>query len=122
MAMEIISMNANGLETHWFKIKNLLKRDTNWNIICIQETHRFDMNKVSKWAEQNEFLYYSNHVNVGQNWTDTEQKKKLYYRGSGIFIIKEMETKFEIHHRIVREDRVQALSLTDKETKEDTTI
>lgn len=120
--MDIISVNVNGMNAHWQKIKNLLKTDKNWKIACIQETHRMNLDKIKKWAETNGITYYSNHIENNTNWVDAEENKKLYFKGTGIFIKNEMHEDYKIMNTIVKEHRIQYIKLTDKKTDQATKI
>lgn len=114
--MKIVSLNINGIKTHWHKLKNLMEIEKNWNIMCVQETHRGDKNKIQNWGEKNNLQYYPNHIDRDEIWIDKEEKKRLYFKGTGIFLKKELERHYTIKSEIVQEHRIQVLELKNRET------
>lgn len=56
-----------------------------------------------------------NHIDKDEIWTDMVEKKRLYFKGTGIILRKELERQYA-NNWDVQEDRIQVLELTNKET------
>lgn len=122
MELNITTANVNGMTGHWHRIKNEIKTNKNCSIMCLQETHRADINRIQIWAERNNLMYFPNHLNKDEPWVDTEEKKTLYFKGTGIFARKDLLERYNIEEKIIKQHRIQCIILTDKETKQNTKI
>ena len=105
----ILSANVNGLKSHWVKIKNMI-RTRKPDIFCLQETHKIDKIMIDKWASRNNYKIFYNCLDKNEKWIDKQDKKKLYFAGTAIFLkYNDVFRNYTILHEILVSHRAQIL-------------